>query len=60
MELSHVFSRNCVADGEPDVVRPFLLQPHVARMVVRQLDDQHPFVLQAGAAAICSTSCSCR
>ena len=35
-----------MTDSKSDVIGPFLLQPHVARVIVRELHDQHPFVLR--------------
>ena len=32
------------SDRQPEVIRAFLLQPHVTRMIVGQFDDQHALV----------------
>ena len=31
--------------GEPEVIRAFLLQPHVARVIVGEFHNQHALVL---------------
>ena len=34
------------SDREPEMIRAFLLQPHVTRMVVGQFNDQHALVFR--------------